>query len=83
MVEENIAEGDIVVVRRQDTAEDGDRVVALINGYETTLKKYYRETDRVRLQPANPRLKPRYGTEPDSLQIQGKVVSVAKAHRSS
>jgi repressor LexA len=57
MVDAGILEGDYVVVRRQDTANDGDIVVALV-GEEATVKTFYRESDHIRLQPENPRLEP-------------------------
>jgi repressor LexA len=57
MVDAGIIEGDYVVVRRQDTANDGDIVVALV-GEEATVKTFYRESDHIRLQPENPRLEP-------------------------
>jgi len=73
MIDENIYDGDVVVIRRQETAENGDKVVALINGYEATLKKIYREKDGFRLQPANSSLKPIFVKE---LIIQGKLLGV-------
>lgn len=51
MIDENINNGDVVIVRSQQTAEDGQKVVALINNEEVTLKKLYREKNRIRLQP--------------------------------
>lgn len=53
MIEENISDGDIVLVKQQAVAENGQKVVALIDNHEATLKKYYKERGRVRLQPAN------------------------------
>src|SRR3989344_963863 len=76
MIDEGIFDGDTVVIRRQQTAENGDRVVALINGSETTLKKIYQEKSRFRLQPANPNLKPIYVK---NLDVQGKVVSIIRS----
>ena len=77
MIEENIDDGDIVIIRQQSTVDDGEKAVALIGGQEATLKKIYREKDTVRLQPANPKFEPRY-VDPDDLLIQGKVVTVVK-----
>ena len=57
MVDAGILDGDFVVVRRQDTAADGEIVVALV-GEEATVKTFYRESDHVRLQPENARLEP-------------------------
>ncbi len=75
MIGEGIFDGDKVIIRKQQTAENGETVVALINGSETTLKKIYREKNGFRLQPANPKLKPIFVKE---LEVQGKVVSVIR-----
>ncbi|MCK6470847.1 MAG: transcriptional repressor LexA [Planctomycetes bacterium] len=76
MVEAGILDGDIVLVRKQETADDGDIVVALLED-EATLKYLYREGKQIRLQPANSRLHPIY-VDADKLRIQGKVVSVQR-----
>jgi len=76
MIKEGIFDGDVVVIRKQPTAENGETVVALINDNEVTLKKIYREKSRFRLQPANPTLKPIFTKE---LVIQGKVISVIRS----
>lgn len=75
MIDEGIFDGDTVIVKRQNTAENGETVVALINGNEVTLKKIFKEKNRIRLQPANPDLKPLYVK---SVIIQGKVISVLR-----
>ena len=75
MINEQICDGDYVICRKTATAENGQVVVALIDGGEATLKTFYREGDRVRLQPANPNFRPIY---PDDLQIQGVVVGVLR-----
>ena len=72
MIDEGIFDGDTVVIRKQNTVEDGETAVALINGNEVTLKKIYREKNRIRLQPANPKLKHFFVK---SVVIQGKVIS--------
>jgi repressor LexA len=82
MIEDCIDDGDIVVVRPQPTANDGDIVVAVITDGptgepETTLKRLYREPGRLRLQPANSQMAPIY-VEPERLQIQGRVVAVIR-----
>lgn len=74
MVDEGIVDGDLVVIRSQKTAQNGDVVVALIDG-EATLKKFYKEKDGVRLQPANPALKPIFVK---NVTIQGKAVAVIR-----
>ncbi len=77
MIEAGIMPGDIVVVHRQPTAENGDVVVALAGGDEAadeaTVKTYYRERGRVRLQPENSSLEPLY---PEHVQILGKVIGL-------
>ncbi|MHC4985687.1 MAG: transcriptional repressor LexA, partial [Planctomycetota bacterium] len=75
MINEQICDGDYVICRKTATAENGQVVVALIDGGEATLKTFYREGDRVRLQPANPNFRPIY---PNDLQIQGVVVGVLR-----
>jgi repressor LexA len=75
MVDALIDDGDFVVVQPQATAQDGDIVVALLEDNGVTLKRFYREKERIRLQPANPEMDPIYATE---LQIQGKVVGVIR-----
>lgn len=76
MVEAGILDGDYVIIRRQETAEDGDIVVALI-GEEATLKRFYREGRGVRLEPANRRMKPIH-VRSGEFKIQGKVVAVQR-----
>jgi len=73
MIDEGIFDGDTVIIRKQNSVEDGETAVALINGNEVTLKKIYKEKNRIRLQPANPKLKPLYVK---AVVIQGKVISV-------
>lgn len=77
MIDDHIAPGDLVVVRPQPSAHDGEIVVALIEGQEATLKRLYRESDRIRLQPANSEMEPIY-VRPDQLMIQGKVIGVIR-----
>jgi SOS regulatory protein LexA len=73
MIEENIQDGDIIVVNSQKTAENGQMVVALIDGNYATVKKFFREPDFIRLEPANPQFKPIFIKTPDRIQIQGVV----------
>lgn len=77
MIDEHIRDGDYVIVRRTSTARDGQTVVALLPDGEATLKKFYREKGRIRLQPANPDLKPIYLKE---VQIQGVVIGVLRKY---
>lgn len=74
MIEDGIHEGDLVVVRRQQTADNGETVVAMIDN-EATVKRFYKEKSRIRLQPANKRMKPMYF---DTVDIAGKVVGLVR-----
>lgn len=77
MVEQGIVDGDYVVARKQDTADNGDVVVAGIPGEEATVKTYLRKRGRVVLRPANPRLKD-MEFDPEEVQLFGKVVTVLR-----
>lgn len=82
MIEDLITDGDLVIIRPRETAENGTIVVALINdgpGTEgqVTLKRIYREKDRVRLQPANSSMQPIY-VRPDQVKVQGEVVCLIR-----
>jgi repressor LexA len=82
MIEDLIDDGDLVIIRPSSTANNGEVVVALITDSgsehgEATLKRYYREADRIRLQPANQTMKPIY-VKPDDVQIQGKVIALIR-----
>ena len=76
MIEEHIRDGDYVICRQCNQARNGQTVVALLDGGEVTLKKFYREKGRIRLQPANPNFLPIYVV--DDVQIQGVVVGVIR-----
>lgn len=75
MIDEGIFDGDTVIIREQSTAENGETVVAIIDRNEATLKKLYREKNRIRLQPANQILLPIY---PEEIEIRGKVISIIR-----
>ncbi|MBU4457680.1 MAG: transcriptional repressor LexA, partial [Candidatus Omnitrophica bacterium] len=75
MINEGIFDGDIVVIKKQETADNGQSVVAIIDENEATLKKIYREHGRIRLQPANPDLFPIYRKE---VEIRGVVVKIIR-----
>jgi repressor LexA len=79
MIEDLIDDGDVVVIRPQDTAENGEIVVALLTNEggtgAATLKRIYRERNRIRLQPANASMEPIY-VRPEDLRVQGKVVAL-------
>ena len=80
MIEDHICSGDYVLAERTDSVKNGDIVVALINGSEATLKRYYQEADgRVRLQPANAAMDPIF-VDPASLSIQGRVLAVMRKY---
>lgn len=80
MIQEGIFDGDFVVIQQQNTANDGDIVVALINNDFATLKSFYREKNgMIRLQPANSKMDPIY-VEASELQIQGKVTGVVRKY---
>jgi len=80
MIEEQIRDGDYIVVAAQETAEDGQMVVALVEGDSATVKKLYREAgNRVRLQPANPTMTP-IVVSADDVRIQGVVVGVIRKY---
>ncbi|MBR3016594.1 MAG: transcriptional repressor LexA [Clostridia bacterium] len=76
MITAGIMDGDYVVVKRQQTAQNGDIIIALL-GDEATCKRYFREPDRIRLQPENPRMRPFYSR---SVTIVGKVVAVYRLY---
>ncbi len=78
MIDEHICDGDLVVVERRETAENGETVVALLESGEATLKKYYRERNGIRLQPANPDLSP---IHVKNVNIQGVVIGVLRQCR--
>lgn len=79
MIDALINDGDIVLLRHQETCENGETVaVWLKDQKETTLKRFYLEGDRVRLQPANSMMEPIY-THPENVAIQGKLVTVVRS----
>lgn len=75
MIEALIADGDYVVIRPQQTARNGDIVVANVDGNTITLKRFFKEDGKVRLQPANPQYPPQYY---DDVRIQGKLIGVIR-----
>lgn len=75
MIEDGILDGDYVIVERNNSPSNGDVVVALLNNAYATLKKFYRETNRIRLQPANSTMQPIYSRDP---LIQGVVRGVIR-----
>ncbi len=80
MIEDHICDGDYVVVESTNRAGNGDTVVALVEGNEATLKRFYRERDgRLRLQPANSSMAPIF-METGELEIQGRVIGVLRKY---
>ncbi len=77
MIDDNIQDGDIIVVERRETAENGQTVVAMINGEQVTLKKFYIERDGIRLQPANPDMAPIH-LRNEEIRILGIVTGVIR-----
>lgn len=78
MIDEHINDGDVVLVRQQKTAENGQKVVALIDGHEATLKKFYKEKGHIRLQPANKNMPPLIFRSSTNISIQGIVLDVVR-----
>ncbi len=79
MIDEQIRDGDFVVVEDRKTADNGEMVMALLTDADVTLKKFYRENGRIRLQPANATMQPIY-VDPADVQIQGVVVGVMRKY---
>ena len=75
MIDEGIWDGDYVIIERNHSPKNGDVVVALLDNAYATLKKFYREKNRIRLQPANSSMKPVYSKDP---LIQGIVRAVIR-----
>ena len=81
MIEDHIQSGDYVLVQRTSEARDGEIVVALVQGLETTLKRLYHEPDgRIRLQPSKSSMQPIY-VNPADLQLQGRVLAVLRKYK--
>jgi len=80
MIEECICDGDYVIVEHRNHADNGDTVIAMINHEEATVKKYFHEGDKIRLQPANFSMDPIY-MDPQSVSIHGRVVGVLRQYR--
>lgn len=75
MIEDGILDGDYVIIEEQSTANDGDIVVALLDNGLATLKRFFKEPNRIRLEPANASMEPIYATD---VKIQGKCVGVIR-----
>ena len=77
MIDDNIQDGDVIVIEKRETAANGESVIAMINGETVTLKKFYVEKDGIRLQPANPDMEPIY-LHNEEVQILGIVTGVIR-----
>lgn len=78
MIEDHIDEGDYVIVKKSETCKDGDIAVALVDGQDATLKRFYREKGRYRLEPANSTMKPIYS---ENVEVLGTVVGVIRQYK--
>jgi len=81
MTGEGILDGDFIVVDSRQSADNGQTVVALIDGSEATVKRFYRERSRIRLEAANPRYKPIIIKPADRVSVQGVVIGVLRKYK--
>jgi len=79
MIEDHLCDGDYVVIERREVARNGEQVVALLDTGEATLKRFYKEGSRVRLQPANSSMAPRI-VDADRCKVQGVVIGVLRSY---
>jgi repressor LexA len=79
MIEDHLCDGDYVIIERRENARNGEQVVALLDTGEATLKRYFRDGRRVRLQPANSAMAPRF-VEANRCRIQGVVIGVLRSY---
>jgi repressor LexA len=79
MIEDHLCDGDFVVIERREIARNGEQVVALLDTGEATLKRYYREGPKIRLQPANATMEPRI-VDADRVRVQGVVIGVLRSY---
>lgn len=79
MIEDHLCDGDFVVIERRNTARNGEQVVALLDTGEATLKRFYREGSKIRLQPANKTMEPRI-VDSDRCKVQGVVIGVLRSY---
>jgi repressor LexA len=81
MIGEQIRDGDCIIVESRQTANNGDMVVALVDGSDATVKTFFKERDQIRLEPANPRYKPIIVNPPDRVTIQGVVKGLIRKYK--
>src|SRR6202789_3904740 len=79
MIEDHLCDGDYVVIERRENARNGEQVVALLDSGEATLKRFYREGSKIRLQPANRSMEPRI-VDADRCRVQGVVIGVLRSY---
>ncbi len=79
MIEDHLCDGDYVVIERRENARNGEQVVALLDSGEATLKRFYREGNKIRLQPANKSMQPRI-VDAGRLRVQGVVIGVLRSY---
>ena len=79
MIEDHLCDGDYVVIERRENARNGEQVVALLDSGEATLKRFYREGSKIRLQPANSQMEPRI-VDAGRCRIQGVVIGVLRSY---
>jgi repressor LexA len=79
MIEDHLCDGDFVVIERRETARNGEQVVALLDSGEATLKRFYREGSKIRLQPANKTMEPRI-VDAERCKVQGVVIGVLRSY---
>lgn len=79
MIEDHLCDGDFVIIERREVAKNGEQVVALLDTGEATLKRFYREGHKIRLQPANSTMEPRI-IEADRCRIQGVVIGILRSY---
>jgi len=80
MIDEHIADGDFVIVESRQTADNGQTVVALIDGSDATVKRFYREKNHIRLEPANPNYEPIIIKPAERCSVQGVVIGVIRKY---
>jgi repressor LexA len=79
MIEDHLCDGDYVVIERRESARNGEQVVALLDTGEATLKRFYKEGSKIRLQPANSTMEPRI-VDADRCRVQGVVIGVLRSY---
>ena len=79
MIEDHLCDGDYVVIERREQARNGEQVVALLDSGEATLKRFYKEGSKIRLQPANSSMEPRI-VDADRCRVQGVVIGVLRSY---